>query len=140
VRRDRKFISTIYSIVADTAPRFRWVALQLAELAKCSSTDEITKQLAELPKGLDEIYNRILMKIDEKHRADVRTFLQWLAFSKRSMTIIEIAETITVDFTSGDVPVFNSTKRYFNPQDVLVRCSSLVTESEGKQCWLNPVF
>ena len=117
--------------MADTAPRFRWVALQLAELAKCSSRDEITRQLAELPRGLDEIYGQILTKIDEKHRADARTFLLWLAFSKRPMTIVEIAKVITVDFTSEDSPVFNSSKRYIDPRHVLVRCSSLVTESDG---------
>ena len=131
MRRDRKILSIIYSIVTDTAPRFRWVALQLAELTKCSSRDEITKQLAELPRGLDEIYGRILTKIDEKHRADVRTFLLWLAFSKRPMRIVEIAETITVDFASEHIPVFNSSKRYIDPRHVLVRCSSLVTESDG---------
>jgi hypothetical protein len=134
------FISTIYSIAADPIPRFRWVALQLAELEKCSSTDEINERLKELPKGLDEIYSRTLKKIDEKHRADTRTFLQWLAFSKRPMTIAEIAETITVDFASKDGPVFRSTKRYFDPRDVLVRCSSLVSESDGGHCWLNPTF
>ena len=132
MRRDRKFISTIYSIVANTVPRFIWVALQLDELAKCSSKAEITKRLSELPKGLDEIYNRILKKIDRNHHADVRTFLQWLAFSKRAMTIAEIAETITVDFTSKDGPVFNSDNRYINEQDVLVKCSSLVYVSKGK--------
>ena len=115
--------------MADTAPRFRWVALQLAELAKCSSMDEINRQLTELPRGLDEIYGRILTKIDEKHRADARTFLLWLAFSKRPMILEEIAETITVDFASGDSPVFNSSKRYTHLEDVLVRCSSLVTKS-----------
>ena len=117
--------------MADTALRFRWVALQVIELAKCSSPDEIIKQLATLPKGLDEIYERILTKIDEKHRADAGTFLLWLAFSKRPMTIVEIAETITVDFASEDSPVFNLLKRYTDPRHVLVRCSSLVTESGG---------
>ena len=117
--------------MADTAPRFRWVVLQVAELAKCSSRDEIAKQLVELPKGLDGIYGRILTKIDEKHRADARTFLLWLAFSKRPMGIVEIAETITVDFASEDSPVFNLSKRYNDPWHVLVRCSSLVTESGG---------
>jgi hypothetical protein len=126
--------------VADPFPRFRWVALQLAELEKCSSTDEITEQLGALPKGLDEVYNRILKKIDEKYRADVKTFLQWLAFSKRPMKIAEIAETITADFASEDGPIFTSTKRYFDSRDVLVRCSSLVTESEGKYLRLNPAF
>ena len=97
------------------------------------------KQLAELPKGLDEIYNRILRNIDEKHRADTRTFLQWLAFCKWPMTIEQIAETITVDF-SEECPVFNRDKRYADPRDVLVRCSSFVSESEGKYSQLNSTF
>ena len=119
--------------------RFRWVVLQLAELEKCSSQYEIDMQLAELPEGLDEIYNRILKNIDKKHRADTRMFLQWLAFCARPMTIEEIAETITADF-SDECPVFNQEKRYANPWDVLVRCSSFVSESEGKYRWLNPAF
>ena len=105
----------------------------------CSSRYEIDKQLAELPKGLDEIYNRILTKINEKHRADTRTFLQWLAFCKRPMSIEEIAETITADF-SGKFPVFNQDKRYTDPRDVLVRCSSFVSESEGKYGRFNPAL
>ena len=120
--------------------RFRWVALQLAELGKCSNRYEIDKQLADLPKGLDEIYNRILKNIDEKHRADTRTFLQWLAFCKRPMTIEEIAETITADFSTEESPVFNQDKRYADPRDVLVRCSSFVSESNGKYSCLNPAF
>ena len=119
--------------------RFRWVVLQLTELEKCSSRYEMDQQLAELPKGLDEIYNRILNNIDKKHRADTRTFLQWLAFCMRPMTIEEIAETIIADF-SDKYLVFNQDKRYTDPQDVLVRCSSFISESEGKYSQLNPVF
>ena len=119
--------------------RFRWVALQLAELEKCSSRFELDNQLAELPVGLDEIYNRILKNVDEKHRADTRTFLQWLAFCKRPMTIEEIVETITFNFTEKG-PVFNQDKRYTDPRDVLVRCSSFVSESKGKYSCLNPAF
>ena len=111
--------------------RFRWVALQLAELAKCSSRYEIDIQLAELPKGLDEVYHRILKNVDDKHRADTKMFLQWLAFCKRPMTIEEIAETITADF-SDICPVFNQDKRYADPWDVLLRCSGFVSESKGK--------
>ena len=119
--------------------RFRWVVLQLAELEKCSSRYEIDKRLTKLPKGLDEIYNRILKNIDENHRADTRTFLQWLAFCKRPMTIEEIAETITLDVSEGCL-VLNQDKRYADPRDVLVRCSSFVSESEGKYSQLNPAF
>jgi hypothetical protein len=92
------------------------------------------QQLETLPEGLDDIYKRILRAVDGKYRADTMTFLQWLAFSRRPMTIIEVAEAITVDFNLEDSPVFISTKRYTDPRDVLVRCSGLVSESEGKYC------
>jgi hypothetical protein len=118
--------------------RFRWIVLQLAELEKCPSRHEMNKQLAELPRGLDEIYNRILKNLDEKYRADTRTFLQWLAFCRRPMTIEEIAETIIVDL-SEECRV-NQDKRYTDPRDVLMRCSSFVNESEGKYSWLCPAF
>ena len=133
MQKDRTFhlVLLICSILADPLMRFRWVVLQLAVLEKCSSRYEIDKRLAELPKGLDEIYSRILKNIDEHHRADTRMFLQWLAFCKRPMKIEEIAETITADF-SGEFPVFIPDKRYADPRDVLVRCSSFVSESEGK--------
>ena len=90
------------------------------------------QQLRNLPKDIEEIYKRMLKAIDVKYRADTITFLQWLTFSKRRMTVAEIAEAITVEFDSKDGPVFKSTKRYNDPQDVLVRCSSLVSESGGK--------
>ena len=132
MQKDRMLFSpTIWSILADPLMRFRWVVLQLAELEKCSSRYEMDKQLAELPKGLDEIYNRILKNINEKHRADTRMFLQWLAFCKWPMKIEEIAESVTADF-SGEFPVFIRDKRYADPRDVLIRCSSFVSESEGK--------
>ena len=100
------------------------------------------QQLENLPEGLDDIYSRILKAIDGKYCADTLTFLQWLAFSRCPMTIEEVAEAITVDFDSGseDGPIFTSARRYTFPRDVLVRCSSLVSESEGKCCWLNPQF
>jgi len=90
------------------------------------------QQLENLPEGLDDIYKRILKAVDGKYRADTMTFLQWLAFSKRPLTIAEVAEAITVDFSLEDNPVFISKKRYNDPRDMLVRCSGLVSESEGK--------
>ena len=63
----RLFDSTICSILADSLIRSRWVVLQLAELEKCSSQDEIDERLAKLPEGLDQIYNGILKYIDKEH-------------------------------------------------------------------------
>ena len=52
------------------------------------------------------------------------------------MKIEKIAETIIAEF-SGEFPVFNRDKRYVDTRDVLVRCSSFVSESKGKYSWLN---
>lgn len=84
-----------------------------------------------LPEGLEETYNHILLKISPKHHADVKRFLQWLAFSTQSLTLAELAETVTVDIKSGNEPKYTSRNQYKNPQDVLVRCSSLIIESQG---------
>ncbi|KDR66356.1 hypothetical protein GALMADRAFT_81038, partial [Galerina marginata CBS 339.88] len=111
---------------------FRWVALQLAELENCSSEDEITQQMKDLPEDLDDIYERMLKAIHGKHRADVMTFLEWLSLSSRPMKVAEIADAITVDLSSQDEPVFKKSKRYRDPWDMLKRCSGLVTESKGK--------
>ena len=55
------------------------------------------------------------------------------------MYIEEIAETITADFSEKGL-VFNKDKRYADPRDVLVRCSSFVSESDGKYRHLSPQF
>ncbi|KAG6906173.1 hypothetical protein DXG01_015448 [Tephrocybe rancida] len=99
---------------------FRWVALQLAELEKCLSKYEIMEQMKNLPKGLDDIYKRMLKAIDGKYWADTMTFLEWLSFSKHPLKVAEIAEAITVDFNLEDGPVFNANKHYLNPRDMLL--------------------
>ncbi|KAH9477080.1 Vegetative incompatibility protein HET-E-1 [Psilocybe cubensis] len=106
---------------------FRYIALQLAELEACSSRDELEKALINLPEGLDEIYDRILRKCERKHVFELKTFLQFLAFSTRPMSVDELAETITIDFSSPNSPTFNPKKRYLDPNTVLKRCGGLVT-------------
>src|SRR3954468_11954146 len=105
--------------------RFRWVALQLSELEKCPSLRRLRKQLDALPKVLYETYDRILVRLDESYHSDVRTFLCWLAFSTRPMALEEIAETVSVDFDSEDLPVYTPDGRYLDPKDVLGKCSGL---------------
>ncbi|KAH9478142.1 hypothetical protein JR316_0008595 [Psilocybe cubensis] len=111
---------------ADGSPRFRYIALMLAEVEKCSNLAMLETTLTELPKDLDEIYGRILRKCDSKKALDLRRFLQFLAFSIRDITLEELAEIITVEFTPENEPVYNSNKRYFNPIDVLELCGGLV--------------
>ncbi|KZP12265.1 hypothetical protein FIBSPDRAFT_985824 [Athelia psychrophila] len=108
---------------------FRWAAMQMDQLVKCVNPADIVQQLASLPKGLDETYERILSRSDNpKH---LRIFLQCLAFSRRAMTVHELAEVIVVDFGAPDRPVYNDQRRYMNPSKVVNICYGLVTEIDG---------
>ncbi|KZP31011.1 hypothetical protein FIBSPDRAFT_926109 [Athelia psychrophila] len=108
---------------------FRWVALQLDQLLECVSRAELEQQLNSLPKGLDETYARIFSRSARpKH---LKIFLQFLAFSRRPMTIQEIAEVATVDFDSFDLPAYNGRLRYTDPSKVVNICYDLVTEVDG---------
>ena len=98
----------------------------------CASLEELENQLDDLPGGLEETYDRILLKISPKHHTDVKTFLQWLAFATRPLTLAELAETVTVDMKPGHTPRYSSRNRYKDQYDVLVRCSSLIIQSQGK--------
>jgi hypothetical protein len=94
----------------------------------------LKKQLASLPEGLGETYDRILLKINKHHRADAKAFLQWLAYSLRPLSLEELAQVVVMDFDSEKGPVYNPDRQYQDPADVLTACSSLVAKSEGNIC------
>src|SRR5437773_699433 len=105
--------------------RFRWVVCQLDALGDCFSLCELREALESLPITLDDTYARILCKIQEKHSRHALKILQWLAYSTRPLQIEEVAEVIAVDIEGN--PRFDPEKRFEQPQDILIICSSLVT-------------
>ena len=106
--------------------RFRWVELQLVQLKKCSSLLALTEQLSNLPNGLDETYDRVLSKLDDNDHGDIHVFLQWLAFSTRTLDLEELAEVVAVDFSDDESPKYAPERRYQDIRDVLEKCSGLV--------------
>jgi hypothetical protein len=111
--------------------RFRWVALQLDQLRLCVSRYDVEEQLLDLPKGLDELYDRIISQIDEGRHDVVQKLLQWLAFSVRPLELVELAEVIAVDFQAKDLPWFDYNRRYYNARDLVRVCSGLISIAEG---------
>ena len=111
--------------------RFRWVALQLTGLKECWTISDLTKQLNDLPQGLDETYDRILLGINEKHHGYVRLFLQWLSFTVHPLSLRELAATAAVDLFAEDGPKYESDNELQDIEFVLKICSSFVMESEG---------
>ena len=117
-------------IVSKFKCRFRWVALQLKELKKCRTKKAIREQLNNLPDGLDETYDRILLRIDKRDCDYTKTFLLWLCFAVCPMTLKELAATVTVDLAAENGPHFECENQLQDITDILKMCSSFVIESE----------
>ncbi|KAF9479769.1 hypothetical protein BDN70DRAFT_833908, partial [Pholiota conissans] len=110
---------------------FRWVALQLTELRKCSNQSAVLKQLRNLPKGLFETYDQILSKIDKQtDSTDTRTFLRFLSFSIRPLSLKEVAAAAVVELDGESGPHYAPSHQYWDEHDVLEKCSGLIAESE----------
>ena len=111
--------------------RFRWVALQLNELKECRTKADLKKQLADLPQGLDKTYDRILLGIKKRDHSYVKTFLQWLSFAVRPLTLEELATTAAVDLSAENGPEYKSNNELQDIEDVFKICSGFIIESEG---------
>ena len=112
--------------------RFRWTYCQLETLRECPLRD-IRSTLDELPKTLDETYERILQAIPEKKRKDAHGISLWLTVSSRPLRV-EVAEVFAINFDEemSGIPSFDPSWRYPNAETaVLSACSTLVAIVDG---------
>ena len=105
--------------------------MQLIELKKCRTQKAIREQLNNLPEGLDETYDRILLGIDKRDCDYTKIFLLWLCFSVRPVTLKELAATVAIDLAAENGPELECENELQDISDVLKMCSSFVIESES---------
>ena len=77
------------------------------------------------------MYDRILLGIDERDHDDAKTFLQWLSFAVRPLTLEELATTASVDLSAENGPEHKTDNELQDIKDVLKICSSFIVKSEG---------
>ncbi|KAH9022814.1 hypothetical protein EDB84DRAFT_1580563 [Lactarius hengduanensis] len=109
---------------------FRWVFCQLEVLQHCLP-QSIRRTLNELPKSLDETYERVLKEIGMANRDHARRLLQCLTAATRPLRVEELAEILALDFegAAGATPKLKEEWRWEDRQRaVLSTCSSLITE------------
>ncbi|KAL6812142.1 ankyrin repeat-containing domain protein [Trichoderma sp. SZMC 28015] len=107
---------------------FQYIRCQFEALQKLRSPRDIRRALEDLPKGLDETYDRMLQGIDDRYRKSVANSLKWLAFSMQSLTVDELAEIFIMH--PDDAVVIDSTERLFTTRDVLMYFSGLIVENK----------
>ena len=88
------------------------------------------RQLRDLPKDLEQSYQQLLCRTSQPE--DLLMILRWVVFSARPITLQELAEVVTVDFSPGDRPCYDGDLRYMDPRDVVTVCSGFLTKFQGK--------
>lgn len=120
----------LYDLLKKADGMFLYISCQLAELECCYGEDEVREALEQLPATMDEYWVRILNKIPGRQQVKIRATLQWLAFSKRQLTIEEVAEAAIVN------PIHNPSVRpglrYEPPLQLLQLLSHMVIYQNGK--------
>jgi len=108
--------------------RFRWVSCQLEVLRRCLPPS-VRRMLAELPRSLDETYERILQQIPKLNQVHAHRLLQCLVVAVRPLSVDELAEVLAIDFSAeGGTPMVDEKlRRKDKEQAVLSACSTLVT-------------
>jgi hypothetical protein len=105
--------------------------MQLSALNSCNSPDEVKAQLNNLPPDLNQTYHQFFAKLDPHHYDIVLTIMQWLAFSKKPLTIDQICEAVAIVKVEEDQhPKFQPGKKW-NRLSVERVCADLVTVING---------
>ena len=115
--------------------RFRWVYCKLDVLRQCHRND-LRRFLKELPRSLDETYERILKEINDANPKQAHRLLQCLMAAHRPLRVVELADVLALDVDEGRIPRINSRSRWKDHEAaVLSTCSSLVyvVNQDGSQ-------
>jgi hypothetical protein len=115
-----------------TRSRFLLASLQIKELRDCLSQGDLEDQLVALPHDLDEVYDRIISRINKKYREHALKILQWLSFSVCPLELTEVAQVVGVVPDTDQGLRFEPSRILTNSRSVLTICSSLVIETDGE--------
>ena len=98
-------------------------------LNRCVTLKEIQIALDNLPEGLDETYERILLAIDLKTREGQLALraLVWLVAAVRPLHINELMEGLSIDVKGR---ILDSSMGPMHREALLDACGSLVTYTE----------
>ncbi|TGO71066.1 hypothetical protein BELL_0624g00010 [Botrytis elliptica] len=119
----------IFNVLRDGAKgMFLWVQFQLEELCRMETDATIVKALQNLPRNLEETYDRLLGRIIEIERREfVKRMFDWIICSCRPLHMDELREAIA--FTVGDKS-WDSTKIPNDLRRLIRACGNLIMIDE----------
>ena len=87
------------TLISKADGQFLWTRLMVESLEKATFLSEINQILSDVPRGLGQLYSRILEKLlAENHRRQraAQLLLKWLACAERHLTVTELATALAI--------------------------------------------
>lgn len=116
---------------------FLWVALMIKDLKSKSSVYEIQDALLALPEGLDNMYERILRRLDSSLRSSTKKLclrvLRWVVCATRPLQLKELEEALKLEY-GADRPRSDfdfDNDLLHTERDIELACGSLLTVRSG---------
>ncbi|KAF3915835.1 hypothetical protein ABW21_db0209224 [Orbilia brochopaga] len=113
---------------------FLWVDLQITEICKEAGPADIEAALPNLPKDLDELYSRVLDRIQRHRRPEIaKRIFRWMVYAVRPLTLDELKEAIAIQ--DPEVSSYKLLKQRTNMDDSkwLQNCENLVVVTKGSE-------
>ena len=110
--------------------RFLWVNLQLINICRQRSDEDIEAELYNMPRGLDRTYARILQRIQQHPtalRGLARRCLMWVFYAARPLHVKELLEAVQIGESAGKQQNF---PRY-EEEAVVEACANLIEVNYG---------
>ncbi|KAI0161115.1 hypothetical protein GGR52DRAFT_582536 [Hypoxylon sp. FL1284] len=107
---------------------FIYARLVLHMVAEKRTLPDIEAEVENLPRGLDEVYGRLLVRIKNKPAA--RKILQWVACARRPLREEEMLQILAVKPETRDFAHSGPTKVRKEFRDILKECGSIIEISE----------
>ena len=76
---------------------FLWVGFAITELSKKKTYIQMQQVLKSLPKGLPQMYSRMLLQIDDDFQSTCINVLHWAALASRPLKLLELADAIELE-------------------------------------------
>ena len=105
--------------------RFRWVQCQVEHIKTLRTARDVKLALKQLPPDLDQTYGNILLSVRPADHEYLRRALQFVVFSARPMTMVEVAEAVIVEPGMSEV---DEDARLQRPEDLLDIGKSIFTQ------------
>ncbi|KAJ6579735.1 ankyrin repeat-containing domain protein [Mycena vulgaris] len=109
--------------------RFRLADCLLLEISRCMSTTELDEALKNLPDTLFKVYNRFLDKVSPTHLVYVMAALRWILFAAGQITLDQLADALSFDFSNPDEYSYDPERRERNKLAIFRWLEGLVVKS-----------